>query len=69
MAPGPYHQDQHHTGDLYPGSRSKPRCRKIEHGTKAQDGEPERREIVMEEELPLHEEEGEVMQCPSDDEE
>jgi len=69
MAPGPYDQDENDTSDLDPSSRSKARGGEVEDSAKGEDRKPKRGEVVVQEELTLHEEEGEVVQRPSDDEE
>lgn len=69
MAPTPHGQDQNDGSDLDPRSRPKSRCGIVKDGAEGKNGEPQRREVVMQEELSLHEEERKVMQRPADDEE
>lgn len=65
----PYGYDDQQSCDLkaYPGTKGG--SNEIEHRTGQQDGEVERREVVMQEELPAHQVEREVVQAPADEEE
>jgi hypothetical protein len=61
--------DEEATGDLQPHARpERARC-EIEYGAPEQDGEVEGREVVVQEELAAHEEEGRVVQRPSSEQE
>ena len=64
----PDRKHEHHRSRLQLDSRPNTRGDVVEHGAEAEDGKVERREIVVQEQLALHEEEGEIVQCPSDEE-
>ena len=66
MRKGPDGQRHNDRSDLDPPPRRHRRRQQIEYRHKRKDGEIECGEIVMEEELALHEEEGEIVQCPSE---
>lgn len=57
------------TSNLEAKSWAEVGCDKVENGGKGEDGEVERGEVVMKEELTRHQEEGEVVQSPTHDEE
>lgn len=69
MAIRPDRQDEHHSRNLRPCPWSQSRGDQVEYGTEGQHGEVQGGEVVMQEELSLHEEEGEVVQSPADDQE
>ena len=69
MIPCPNHSDHHHCGDLKPHPRGHLSRPNIKDRTRQQNAEIERREVVVQEELAGHDEEGEVVHKPSHREE
>lgn len=63
-----HHQDEHHR-DLHPPRRLEVLGEQVKDRAEAEDGKVEGGEVVVEEELTLHEVEGEVVECPGGDEE
>lgn len=63
------HKDHVDSRDLNPPCLSKVSRKQIKDGTRAQDGKVEGREVVVQEELTLHEEKGKIVQGPADNEE
>jgi hypothetical protein len=64
-----YDRHEDRRGDLQPHPRAEGRGGKVEHGAPEQDGKVQRGEVVVQEELPGFEEEGEVVQSPAHEEE
>jgi hypothetical protein len=69
VAPAPDDQDQNDRSNLDTCSRSDSRGDEIKHRAKAQHRKPEGGEVMVQEELSLHEEEREVMEGPGNHEE
>lgn len=63
------HKDHVHGRDLDPSRLPKVSRKQVKDGARAQDSKVQGGKVVVEEELTLHEEEGEVVHCPADDEE
>lgn len=69
MAIRPDRQDEHHRRDLRSRPWPESRGDQVEYGAEGQHGEVQGGEVVMQEELTLHEEEGEVVERPANDQE
>lgn len=67
MIPTPKCKNQNRDSNVHPNLRPEGRCGVIKDGTEKKNGKVECGEIVVQEELALHEVEGEVMECPTND--
>lgn len=63
------HKEHIHGRDLHATRGAKVSREKIKHGARAEDGKVQGGKVVVQEELALHEEEGQVVHSPADDEE
>lgn len=61
----PHDDHRNHARNLQPNTRFELSRRCVKHGTGHENGKVERGEVVVQEELAGHEEEGEVMQSPA----
>jgi hypothetical protein len=65
MLESPQSHDQYDSCHLHSELWFKSRSSQVENAREKQDGEIECRKVMMQEELALHDEEGEVMHCPA----
>ena len=61
MAPGPNHEDKDDSSELDPGPGPESGRGEVEDRAESKDCEPKRWQVVVQEELSLHEEEGEIV--------